>query len=318
MKALSVTLLLCGALVTGCRPSLNELFGLKLNDPLPSNCMVLASWTNKQDGTLVVDVGAPKLEQGWSQCSACVRSNRIVSVSAHPQSVETAAASLLKRFGKPDLKTEGFVGWSNRSSCVLFIAEGTNSVLSCVNADIGSRFFRFVTDPKYALADASSAAFLFNASTMIRADQERAVENRKSCESNLKVIWLTMSTWALDHGQKYPFQVPGRDGGTLELCRTTEQGYDVNAWQHLLAMKNNLLVFEVVCPDEREKGAKNWNSFTATNLSYLLRTGPQITEGDSKEVLAVCPKHKLILRCDGSVEPAYMLSDSERASLGLK
>src|SRR4051812_36630093 len=44
----------------------------------------------------------------------------------------------------------------------------------------------------------------------------KARAQRINCISNLKQIGLTMRMFALDHGDKFPWQTPTDDGGTLD------------------------------------------------------------------------------------------------------
>ena len=93
-------------------------------------------------------------------------------------------------------------------------------------------------------------------------------------------------------------------GGTLELCVRGIDGFDANAAAHFQVMSNELSTARyLVCPaDSSKRPASNFVKLRPANISYLLRTGPNVEETHPEEVLARCPIHGNVLLCDGSVK----------------
>lgn len=125
-----------------------------------------------------------------------------------------------------------------------------------------------------------------------------------SCSSKMKQIGLAFALWASDHDDQFPFNVTTNAGGTLELCARDELGFEVDATPHLLVMTNEFSSPKLlVCPaDPTRQPATNWGSFTASNVTYRVRSGPSVTRSRPGEVLTICPIHQSVGKADGSVE----------------
>ena len=126
-----------------------------------------------------------------------------------------------------------------------------------------------------------------------------------NCMNNLKQIGLAFRVWALDHGDQFPFNVSAQQGGTLESCDRGADGYDRNAALHFQVLSNELRTPKIlVCvADGSKQPATDFRSLGPGNVTYLVRSGTNIADVFPNEILARCPIHGHILRCDASVEP---------------
>lgn len=125
-----------------------------------------------------------------------------------------------------------------------------------------------------------------------------------NCMNNLKQIGVAFRVWALDHSDQYPFNVSTNLGGTLEVCALDADGFDQNAALHFMTLSNELMVTQVlICAsDQAKQPAADFQQLQAINVSYQLRTGTNLTDSTPQLILAICPIHHNVLRCDGSVE----------------
>jgi len=96
------------------------------------------------------------------------------------------------------------------------------------------------------------------------------------CVNNLKQIGLATRVWEGDHGDKYPWRIPGTNGGTMDFISGP------NAWRHFQVMPNELSTPKIlVCPaDASRTAATNFTFFNNSNLSYFVgidasETNPQ-------------------------------------------
>jgi hypothetical protein len=69
-------------------------------------------------------------------------------------------------------------------------------------------------------------------------------------------------------------------------------------------MSNELSTPKIlVCPaDGKRQPALDFLGLQPAYVSYKLRTGSDINETHPDQILAVCPIHNNVLRCDGSVQ----------------
>jgi hypothetical protein len=125
-----------------------------------------------------------------------------------------------------------------------------------------------------------------------------------NCANNMKQIGLAFRTWAIDNNDNFPFNVSTNKAGTLELCAPGSDGFDRNAAFHFRVMSNELSTPQIlVCPaDRKRQPALDFLSLQPSYVSYKLRTGSDINETHPDQILAVCPIHNNVLRCDGSVQ----------------
>ncbi len=127
---------------------------------------------------------------------------------------------------------------------------------------------------------------------------------RISCVSNLKQIGMSFRLWSMDNKDRFPFNVPAKEGGTLESCARDAEGFDANSWRHFQVMSNELNTPKIlVCPDDRSKSAAlSFADLGAGNVSYQVRSGTNIDETHPEEVLVRCPIHNNEAMADGSVQ----------------
>ena len=132
----------------------------------------------------------------------------------------------------------------------------------------------------------------------------KAKADRITCVNNLKQIGHGTRQWAMDHGDQFPFNVPAAKGGTREYCERTADGFDANGFRHFQVLSNELNTPKVlVCPaDTSKKEALRSETLDSSNISYLIRSGPQVSEDNPDEVLARCPIDGNTLYCDGQVK----------------
>ncbi len=132
----------------------------------------------------------------------------------------------------------------------------------------------------------------------------RAHAQLTQCTSNMRQVGLALRIWSVDHEGQFPFNLSTNKGGTGELCLPGYDGFDKNAPAHLMVISNELVTTRVlVCPaDESKHPAPDFAQLTADNISYLLRTGPNVTDTNKSEMLLKCPFHGTVLRCDGDIE----------------
>lgn len=125
-----------------------------------------------------------------------------------------------------------------------------------------------------------------------------------NCINNMKQINLAARIWAGDNNDQYPFNVSTSKGGTLELCERGGDGYDRNAYKHFQVMSNELNTPKIlVCPsDSSKQTASDFANLQSWNVSYQIRTGPNVNETNPNEVLIYCPVHHHTGLTDGSVQ----------------
>lgn len=131
----------------------------------------------------------------------------------------------------------------------------------------------------------------------------RAQAHSINCINNLKQIGLAFRIWASDHNNQYPFHVAAEAGGTRESSHPDADGYDPNAAKHLAALHDQLgSPRMLVCPaDNTRSAAESFEDLQPENVTYEVRTGPDVNETRLQEVLARCPVHGHELLADGSV-----------------
>ncbi len=93
------------------------------------------------------------------------------------------------------------------------------------------------------------------------------------CTSQLKQISTAFYSWAHDHNDLYPMQVPASAGGTKEFAEQTALNPNESfTHRHFQAVSNELLVAKVLlCPAEKTRtAARDFESLRNENVSYWL------------------------------------------------
>ncbi len=90
----------------------------------------------------------------------------------------------------------------------------------------------------------------------------------------------------------------------MEYCERDTNGFDRNAFRHLMVMSNELSTpMIVLCPSEKfQQRAVDFAHLAPTNVTYRIRSGTNVYWGNSNEVIAVCPIHGNVVFADGRAE----------------
>jgi len=133
--------------------------------------------------------------------------------------------------------------------------------------------------------------------------QARGGHSMGGCSSQMRQIGLAMRVWGVDHDDQFPFNVSTNQGGTLELCDRSPNGFDRNAFLHFRVISNELgKASLLVCPqDHSKRAAPDFLDLASDNVTYLLRSGSNVLDNTS-EILAECPIHGTRLLGNGNIE----------------
>jgi hypothetical protein len=126
---------------------------------------------------------------------------------------------------------------------------------------------------------------------------------QQSCANQLKQVGLAFRVWGIDNNDRFPFQVPTNQGGTMELRAIGPDGFDTNAFLHFQVISNELSTpLILVCPgDVTRTAVTNFADLKPENVTYRLRTSDDVTDANPDAVLAVCPIDGNTLYCSGAV-----------------
>lgn len=99
------------------------------------------------------------------------------------------------------------------------------------------------------------------------------------CLSNVKQIGLAFRIWANDHEEKFPWQVPIANGGSMEFLEATQ------AFRHFLVASNEMNTSRILTcrQDAKRSATTNWSRVSNRNLSYFV--GLDAKTGNSQSIL---------------------------------
>ena len=125
----------------------------------------------------------------------------------------------------------------------------------------------------------------------------------ESCFTNLRYISAALAQYQIEHDGKSPFDISTNSSGTLELCIRDHEGKDKNSFLHYKTLSEFLSKVNVlVCPgDSSKQAARDFQSLTATNVTYLLQTAAKDSAQFQRTVI-ICPIHGYILDEGGGIE----------------
>lgn len=107
---------------------------------------------------------------------------------------------------------------------------------------------------------------------------------RIACTNQLKQVGLASQSWAHEHGDRYPMQVPSSQGGTREFADQTRLNpVESFTFRHFQILSNELEIPKVLlCPAEKTRRAANdFGTLQNENVSYWLNLGATFGHSDS-------------------------------------
>jgi len=89
---------------------------------------------------------------------------------------------------------------------------------------------------------------------------------RINCAAQLKAVGLALRMWSDDHGERFPWQVPAAEGGTMEFAHLPK------AALHYIAASNELNSPKILkCPNDTQRTrATRWDAPLHLSLSYFV------------------------------------------------
>jgi hypothetical protein len=132
----------------------------------------------------------------------------------------------------------------------------------------------------------------------------KARAQRIECLNHLKQVGLSFKVWALEHQDRFPFNVPTKEGGTMQPGAESSDDFDPNPARVFQVLSNELANPAIlVCPaDPSKHPARTFDSLHDINVSYEVRSGTNVNDRNPHEVLVRCPIHGNVVLSDGSVQ----------------
>jgi general secretion pathway protein G len=133
------------------------------------------------------------------------------------------------------------------------------------------------------------------------------------CLSQLRQVGFAFQIFAHDHSERFPFQVPVKEGGTLELIQAASGlGGDVQfAFRHFQTLSNDLVLPKLLaCPADGRTNATFFNQLRNDNVSYFVAVTAEPGRPDSvlagdRNIIARDGTSGSILRIGGDTEVVW-------------
>lgn len=121
------------------------------------------------------------------------------------------------------------------------------------------------------------------------------------CKGNLQALSVALQSWAMDHDNKFPFQVSTNEGGSLEWVKSEKDG-DGNSSRHFTALGQALETPKVlVCPGDHRKPARSLDTLTPDQVTYRMFTDKEVNPDNPQSIVLVCPIHGTAVTADGTL-----------------
>ena len=133
------------------------------------------------------------------------------------------------------------------------------------------------------------------------------------CLNQLHQVGVAGQVFAHDHGDRFPFQVPVKEGGTLELVQAASGlGGDVQfAFRHFQTLSNDLVLPKLLaCPADTRTNAPSFSQLRNDHISYFIAVTAEPGRPDSvlagdRNIIARDGTSGSILRIGGGTEVVW-------------
>jgi prepilin-type N-terminal cleavage/methylation domain-containing protein/prepilin-type processing-associated H-X9-DG protein len=139
------------------------------------------------------------------------------------------------------------------------------------------------------------------------------------CLSQLRQVGVAAHSFAHEHGDRFPFQMPVKEGGTLELVQAAVAvGGNVQfAFRHFQALSNDLSDPKLlVCPADTRVQAASFPALLNDHISFFIATTAEYSQPDSllsgdRNIVAAGGSSGSILRISSGTEVAWTADGHE-------
>jgi prepilin-type N-terminal cleavage/methylation domain-containing protein/prepilin-type processing-associated H-X9-DG protein len=113
--------------------------------------------------------------------------------------------------------------------------------------------------------------------------QGKQAAKRASCANHLRQLGLAFHSFAHDHGNKFPMQVPAAEGGTLvPNTQTNAASLVAPAFVHLQVLSNELVNPQLLwCPTDSRRAATDFASVRNDRVSYFVAINAPFGQTDA-------------------------------------